>query len=136
MVRVRGSKSRRCRVDGVIWRAAASWTALPTPGDPLSLPTSAFEASAAIGVGAFGVAQHAVTGFRALEASEAAAALPKVFIVTGNITPFRPPSENVLAIQTQKKISAYLVELLANRHASDNYRYECLPHGGVRRYPC
>jgi hypothetical protein len=43
--------------------------------------------------------------------------------MTGNITPFRPPSANVAAPQLQKKLGAHLLELCANTYQVEGFRY-------------
>jgi NAD(P)-dependent dehydrogenase (short-subunit alcohol dehydrogenase family) len=101
--------------------SASTWVQAPTSGDPLSLPAPDFVSSATVGLGAFAAAQNAISSFRSLAVGEAS--LPKLFIITGNISPFRPPSANITAPQLQKKLGAHLVELFASRYSSEGFRF-------------
>lgn len=85
--------------------------------DPLSLPTEAFGYSMSIATGYFAAAKNAVAGFRTLTDAPT-----KLFILTGNITPFQPPFAPWLSIQAQKVVGKYLIELFDERYGPEGIR--------------
>lgn len=85
----------------------------------LSLPTSSYEESTALGIGAFTAAQKALASFK----NETHRDHPKSFIVTGNILPFdhySPPKYFTLGIQ--KVLEARLVATAAKSFETENFQ--------------
>ncbi|KZT25085.1 putative short-chain dehydrogenase [Neolentinus lepideus HHB14362 ss-1] len=92
---------------------------LPDVNDPLSLAYPDFISSVAIGAGVFAAAREALAGFRAMKDSD----LPKVFITTGNVLPFKPVRPFFATLACQKKVSAHVMELCALTYAKEGFRF-------------
>jgi hypothetical protein len=97
---------------------AATFVAVPTPDDPLSLPVEVLETQNAVSLSVFVAAQEAVRGFRS-DALKGAGAL-KTFIVTGNPLPWMPTVFRSLSIQ--KLANWRLMQIFASAYAAENIR--------------
>ncbi|KAF8642921.1 hypothetical protein AX16_009309 [Volvariella volvacea WC 439] len=92
----------------------------PTPTDPLSLPYSAVEETAAVGLGVFSAAQAAVAGFRASQDQSAS----KAFIFTGNLLPFLPgTSPQFITLDIQKRIASRLINHFSDAFKAEGFRF-------------
>ncbi|KAF8179586.1 hypothetical protein K438DRAFT_1768946 [Mycena galopus ATCC 62051] len=109
----------------------ATFAAVPTPDDPLSLPVEVLETQNAVSLSVFVAAQEAVRGFRS-DTLKGAGAL-KTFIVTGNPLPWMPTVFRSLSIQ--KLANWRLMQIFASAYAAENFRfyYACLvgENGGL-----
>ncbi|KAF9029130.1 hypothetical protein BDZ89DRAFT_1159984 [Hymenopellis radicata] len=90
--------------------------------DPLSLPLSAYIQANSVTTSVYLAAQEALASFRSPIHSDS----PKVFIVTGNLLAFIPAAPltaSYLVLGVQKRVEAYLAELLHNVYAKDGIRF-------------
>jgi len=89
-------------------------------GDILSLPTSSYEESASLGIGAFTAAQKALASFR----NDVHRDHPKSFIATGNLLPFNqysPPKWFTLGIQ--KVLEARFIATASKAYETENFQF-------------
>jgi len=102
----------------VIFNVAAL-TLPPNPQDPLSVPLSSYINDQNVGANSlFALAQSAVAGFDKLPA-----AIPRAFIVTGNLLPYIDPIPVMLTLGPQKVVDVYLVKFLNQVYGQKGYRF-------------
>lgn len=104
--------------------AAAALSFPPDVSDPFSIAPGDFERDLAVNVsGAYIALHHATRGFRALEIEENEGRddFPKLFIATGNVTPFQP-SPTATTLGSGKAALAYLISVGAMAYPAVGYR--------------
>lgn len=104
-----------------LWLIAAALTFPSDVGDPFMIRPSDFEQNLAVNVsGAYAALHYSTRGFLALKET-GSDELPKVFIETGNVTPFQPNAA-AITLGSGKAALAYLVQVGAETYADHGFR--------------
>jgi len=99
----------------VVYNAAAL-TFPPDPEDPFSVTPAAFVKDLGVNtIGAFVALRETVKGFKELSD------VPKAFIATGNVLPFKPVPFGV-TLGTGKAALVHLIQVSVQAYATSNYR--------------
>ncbi|POR33541.1 Epimerase/hydratase [Tolypocladium paradoxum] len=105
--------------------SAAALTVPPEQGDPFSVPPAAFAADSVVNAtSGYAALHHATRGWKKLRESSPGSNVPTVFIVTGNVTPFRPIAM-ATTLGPGKSALAHLLQIAAQeyRDAGDRFYF-------------
>lgn len=112
-------------IPNVVVYNAAALTFPPKPDDPFTVSAESFEQDLAVNVSsAYTALQHAVRGFQALKAksTEGKDEVAKVFIATGNVTPFQP-NPIAMTLGSGKAALTYLLSIATEAYRGAGYRF-------------
>ena len=101
-----------------LYGLAAALTSPSDPSNPFTISPYAFENDTAVNLcGAYTALRESVQGFKDLGNE-----IPKVFIATGNVLPFKPTALGI-TLGAGKAALTHLLDVATKAYCGDNFRY-------------